>query len=185
MVTHHSVEEAMKRYILSAGALLFAAPVFAQAPAPVTAVGTTRSIWEQYASYNLRSAEQMPEADYSFKPVSTVRSFGQLIGHIAGAQYSFCAAALGEKPRAEDDIEKTVTTKEGLVAALKASGEYCRKAYAMSDADASGMTKIFGMDQSKLWVLGLNATHIGEHYGNLVTYQRIKGLIPPSSQPRQ
>jgi uncharacterized damage-inducible protein DinB len=175
----------MKRYALSIGALLFAAPVFAQAPGPVTAVGTTRTIWEQYAGFNLKSAEQMPEADYAFKPVSTVRSFGEIIGHIAGAQYSFCAAAMGEKPRGEGDIEKTVKTKAGLIAALKESGEYCRKAYAMSDADAAGMTKIFGMDQSKLWVLGLNATHIGEHYGNLVTYQRIKGLVPPSSQPGQ
>ena len=175
----------MKRVSLSLFLLLCAAPAYAQGGAAVTAVGTTRSIWEQYASYNLRSAEQMPEADYSFKPVSTVRSFGQLLGHIAGAQYMFCAAALGETPRGEDDIEKTTTTKAGLIAALKASGEYCRKAYAMSDADATGMTKIFGSDQSKLWVLSLNATHIGEHYGNLVTYQRMKGLVPPSSQPRQ
>ena len=176
----------MKQYALSIGALLFAVPVFAQGTAaPVSAVGTTRTIWEQYASYNLRSAEQVAEADYAYKPVSTVRSFGQLIGHIAGAQYMFCAAALGEKPRSEDDIEKTVTTKAGLIAALKASGDYCRRAYAISDADAAGMTKFFGGDQSKLWILGLNATHIGEHYGNLVTYQRMKGLIPPSSQPRQ
>ena len=99
----------MKQYALSIGALLFAVPVFAQGTAaPVSAVGTTRTIWEQYASYNLRSAEQVAEADYAYKPVSTVRSFGQLIGHIAGAQYMFCAAALGEKPRSEDDIEKTV-----------------------------------------------------------------------------
>lgn len=176
----------MKRIQLSLLMVLVAAPLYAQsAAAPVTAVGTTRSIWQQYASYNLRSAEQMPEADYTFKPVSTVRSFGELIGHIAGAQYSFCAAALGEAPRAENDIEKNVKTKAGLVAALKASDEYCQRAYAISDADAAGMTKIFGGDQTKLWVLGLNATHIGEHYGNLVTYTRMKGLVPPSSQPRQ
>ena len=97
----------------------------------------------------------------------------------------FCAAALGEAPKAEDDIEKTVKTKAGLVAALKAAGEYCNRAYAMSDADATGGTKLFGQDNTKYFALMLNAAHVGEHYGNLVTYLRMKGMVPPSSQPRQ
>jgi uncharacterized damage-inducible protein DinB len=177
----------MKRYALSVGALLFAVPAFAQAPAaaPVTGVGTARGIWQLYASYVLKSAEQMPEADYAFKPAPTVRSFGQLIGHVAGSEMMFCAAALGDTPKAEDDIEKTVTTKEGLVSALKASAQYCSRAYALTDAQAAGTIKLFGNDQSKMFALILNASHVGEHYGNLVTYLRIKGMVPPSSQPQQ
>ena len=177
----------MKRYALSVGALLFAVPAFAQAPAaaPVTGVGTARGIWQLYANYVLKSAEQMPEADYAFKPAPTVRSFGQLIGHVAGSEMMFCAAALGDTPKAEDDIEKTVTTKEGLVAALKASAQYCSRAYALTDAQAAGTIKLFGNDQSKMFALILNASHVGEHYGNLVTYLRIKGMVPPSSQPQQ
>jgi uncharacterized damage-inducible protein DinB len=175
----------MKPVTLAFVVLLYAVPAFGQgAAAPVTAVGTARSIWEMSANYVVKSAEQMPEADYSFKPVATVRSFGQLLGHLAGSQYMFCAAAMGEAPKAEDDVEKSVTSKAGLIAALKASGDYCKKAYSMTDAQALGMTKLFGGDQSKMFALMLNAAHVDEHYGNIVTYLRIKGMIPPSSQPQ-
>jgi uncharacterized damage-inducible protein DinB len=174
----------MKRHLITLTALLAAAPAFAQAPAPVTGVGTSKNVWQGMATNVLRSAEMMPEADYSFKPVATVRSFGELIGHVAGSEYMFCAAALGEAPKAEDDIEKNVKTKAGLVAALKSAAEYCNRAYSMSDAAATGMTKLFGGDQSKYFALILNAAHVGEHYGNLVTYLRVKGMVPPSSQPR-
>jgi uncharacterized damage-inducible protein DinB len=177
----------MKRIMLSLSAVLFAVPCFAQSPAPAAAigVGTARGIWEMYANYVLKSAEQMSEADYAFKPVATVRSFGQLIGHVAGSEMMFCAAALGEAPKSEDDIEKTVTTKAGLIAALKASAQYCARAYALTDTQASDKIKMFGADQSKMFALTLNASHVGEHYGNLVTYMRVKGMIPPSSQPQQ
>jgi uncharacterized damage-inducible protein DinB len=180
----------MKKLILPV-ALLFAVPAFAQgtaapaAPAAAySAVGTTRNVWEGMASNVLKSAEQMPEADYSFKPVATVRSFGQVLGHVAGAERMFCAAVLGEPMKAEDDIEKTVTSKAGLVAALKESAAYCARAYAIPDAQAAGTVKFFGGDQSKMWILTLNAAHVGEHYGNLVTYLRVKGMVPPSSQGR-
>lgn len=164
--------------------MLFAAPAFAQAPAPVTGVGTSKTVWETMSNYVIKSAELMPEADYSFKPAPTVRSFGEMLGHVAGAENMFCAAALGETPKAEDDIEKTVKDKAGLIAALKAAAQYCGRAYSMTDAQATGMTKLFGGDQSKYFALILNAAHVGEHYGNLVTYLRIKNMVPPSSAPR-
>ncbi len=172
----------MKRSLLAATCLVFAVPLFAQAPAPATGVATAKMVWQMGAANVLKSAEMLPEADYSFKPVATVRSFGDLFGHVAGSEYMFCAAALGEAPKAEDDIEKTVKTKAGLIAALKGAAAYCDKAYAMSDADAGGMTKLFGSDNSKYFALMLNAAHVDEHYGNLVTYLRMKGMVPPSSQ---
>ena len=176
----------MKRITFALAALVFAAPAFAQAPASAAAIGvaTARSIFEGNHNYVLRSAEQMSEADYAYKPVATVRSFGELIGHVAGSEMMFCAAALGDTPKAEDDIEKTVKTKAGLVAALKSASQYCAKAYALTDADAAGSIKMFGQDQSKMWALMLNAAHVGEHYGNIVTYMRMKNMVPPSSQPR-
>ena len=176
----------MKRITFALAALVFAAPAFAQAPAAAAAIGvaTARSIFEGNHNYVLRSAEQMSEADYAYKPVATVRSFGELIGHVAGSEMMFCAAALGDTPKAEDDIEKTVKTKAGLVAALKSASQYCAKAYALTDADAAGSIKMFGQDQSKMWALMLNAAHVGEHYGNIVTYMRMKNMVPPSSQPR-
>ena len=165
-------------------ATLIAAPAFAQAPAAAANPGVSgiKMSWTIMSGYFTRAAEQMTEADYAYKPVATVRSFGELVGHVAGAQNMFCAIALGETPKSEDDIEKTAKSKAALVAALKASNEYCGRAYAMSDASAAGMTKLFGNDASKMGVLALNSSHVGEHYGNAVTYFRMKGMVPPSSQ---
>ncbi|HEX6574482.1 MAG TPA: DinB family protein [Gemmatimonadaceae bacterium] len=169
----------MKRIAVSLAAMLVAAPVFAQSPG----VDAAKANWQGMSNYITRAAEQMSEADYAYKPVAGVRSFGQLIGHIAGSQYMFCAIVLGEPARGEDDIEKTKTTKADLVAAMKASNDYCAKAYAMNDGQAAGMIKLFGQDRSRMHALVMNGVHLGEHYGNIVTYMRMKNMVPPSSQP--
>src|SRR5687768_10036915 len=147
-----------------------------------TAVPTAKLLWEPMIGYITTVAEELPESKYSYKPTPDVRSFGQMFGHVAGAQYMFCAAALGESPRNEDDIEKTKKTKSELVTALKASTDYCKKAYALSDKATQGKIKLFGQERTKLFALGLNANHDAEHYGNLVTYLRLNGMVPPSSR---
>lgn len=148
-------------------------------------VSSMRSEWQELAGYLAKAADQMPEADYAFKPTPTVRTFGELIGHLAGSQNMICSSALGETPKAtEDDIEKNVKTKSGLVAALRASTDFCKRAYSQSDAAMSGATKLFGSDATRFAALARNTIHDGEHYGNIVTYMRIKGMVPPSSQPR-
>jgi uncharacterized damage-inducible protein DinB len=175
----------MKRF-LPLAALLAATPVVAQqAPKADPSVGVTaaREVWAQAHNYVAKSAEQMPEAKFSFRPVATVRTFGEVVGHVAGSEMMFCAAALGETVPAEDAVEKAAKTKAALVAALKKSSDYCARAYAMTDAAASKSLTIFGMKMSGLGVLTLNAAHDYEHYGNLVTYLRINGMVPPSSQP--
>ena len=146
------------------------------------AVSTSRMLWQQLTGYITMAAEELPESLYAFKPTPEVRSFGQLVGHVAGAQYLICAAALGEPPRNEDEVEKSQTTKAGLVAALKASTEYCERAYALSDAAAQQKAQLFGQERTRLYALMLNATHNGEHYGNIVTYLRINKIVPPSSR---
>ena len=172
----------MKR-ILCISLLAVAGPLAAQtATGPVA---TSNAVWSSTINYIIKSAEQMPEALYSYKPTPEVRSFGQLIGHVAGAQYVYCSAALGDKPASEGDIEKTKTSKADLVAAIKASTEYCKKAYMISDAQAQGVTKVFGEDATKLRALIGNASHDAEHYGNIVTYLRMNKMVPPSSQPGQ
>ena len=132
------------------------------------------------------SAEKMPEESYSFKPVDSVRSYGQLVGHLADAQYLFCSMALGEKNPGLN-IEKTKTSKADLIAALKEAEAYCDKAYdGMTDASGAQMVKLFGNDTPKLDVLVVNNMHNMEHYGNMVTYMRMKGIVPPTSeQPPQ
>jgi len=131
----------------------------------------------------LRSAEKMPEENYGFKPADTVRSFGQIVGHVADSQYYFCSVALGEKNPGLK-IEQTKTSKADLVASLKDAFAYCDKAYdGMTDASGSEMVKFFNQDMAKRDVLTGNAMHGVEHYGNLVVYLRMKNIVPPSSEP--
>src|SRR5262245_31950417 len=132
----------------------------------------------------LKSAERMPEENYGFKPTEAVRAFGQIVGHVADAQYLFCSVALGEKNPAPK-IEQTRTTKAELIAALKDAFAYCDKAYdAMTDAGGTQTVKLFKQDMPKFGVLAVNNLHSTEHYGNLVVYLRLKNLVPPSSDPR-
>ena len=131
------------------------------------------------------SAEKMPEENYNFKPTDSVRSYGQIVGHVADAQYLFCSAATGEKNPGLN-IEKTKTTKTELVAALKEAIAYCEKAYdSMTDASGAQMVKFFGTDIPKFGVLNINNMHDMEHYGNLVTYMRMKNIVPPSTEAAQ
>ncbi len=168
-------------------ALLCTAPVAAQTPddPPPTnfAVSVAGNAWRSVAGYIQKAAEQFPESDYDFKPAPEVRTFGELIAHVAGAEAMFCAAALGEAPPAEDAVEKDAKNKAALVAALKKSSDSCVRAYAQTDLQAQAKVKMFGREVSKLDVFVMNATHDNEHYGNIVTYMRIKGMVPPSSQP--
>jgi len=131
----------------------------------------------------ISSAEKMPEENYSFKPTDTVRSFGQIIGHTADSQYGMCSRALGETNPAPK-IEQTKTSKADLVAALKEACAYCDKAYdSMTDASGAEMVKMMGGDTPKLGVLNVNNLHSIEHYGNLITYLRMKNIVPPTSEP--
>lgn len=130
----------------------------------------------------LHSAEKMPEENYSFKPTEAVRSFGQVVGHVADAQYLFCSVALGEK-NPNPKIEQTKTAKADLLAALKDAFAYCDKAYdKMTDASGAETVKLFGSDMAKLNVLTVNTMHSTEHYGNLVVYLRLKNIVPPSTE---
>jgi uncharacterized damage-inducible protein DinB len=160
--------------------LLAAAPVAAHAQN--AAVATTRDVWKGLTAYITTAAEELTPAQYDFRPTAKVRSFGQLVAHVAGAQNLICAAALGDAPRAEDEFEKPGATKAQLVAALKASTEYCNKAYGQTDAAAQQTTKLFGQDRTRMYALVVNATHNGEHYGNIITYMRMMDLVPPSSR---
>jgi uncharacterized damage-inducible protein DinB len=153
-----------------------------QAPNPNPLSAGTKYMYGMSKNNLLKAAEEMPEENYSFKPVSTVRSFGQLVGHVADAQYEFCAAVMGDGKQ-PPGIEKSKTTKADLIQALKDGFAYCDQAYSsMNDAHAAEMIRFFGHDAAKLTILNFNVGHNMEHYGNMVTYLRIKGLVPPSSQ---
>jgi uncharacterized damage-inducible protein DinB len=156
----------------------------AQQPPANPVVESARPLHEQVKGYVLRAVDQMPEEHYGFKPTPDVRSFGQLIAHIATTQYLFCSAALGEQNPETRDFEKSHTTKTALAEAIQASFKYCDRAYVMPDAQATKWQAIKGWgERAPLSILILNIGHNNEHYGNIVTYMRLKGLVPPSSQP--
>ena len=148
-----------------------------------------RSAWNGAKQNVRRSADVMPEAKYNFKPVDGVRTYGAILAHIAGASYEFCAAAKGEKtPHAEDEFEKSAKTKADIVKALDGAIAYCDEVYkGLTDARAAEMSAgAFGGPQgARAANLIGNTNHFNEHYGNLVTYLRINGLVPPSSAPQR
>jgi uncharacterized damage-inducible protein DinB len=158
-------------------------PAQAPAAAPANPISASQSkMYTLLSGVVVAAAEKMPEENYSFKPAPDVRTFGQLVGHLADSQYYFCALAAGETKPA-GGVEKSKTAKADLVAALKEAVAYCSKAYAgMTDAKAGEMVKLMNMEFARLTVLSANTAHDYEHYGNMATYMRIKGIVPPTSE---
>jgi len=156
-----------------------------QAPAappanPITA--SEKGLYSFISNAVIGAAQKMPEENYGFKPTPEVRSFGQLVGHVADASYMFCSQAAGE-PSPKKDIEKTKTSKADLVSAVKDAVAYCNNAFdGMTDAKGSEMVKLFNFTLARLTLFSLNTAHTDEHYGNMVTYLRLKGIVPPTSE---
>lgn len=171
--------------VMAVAPLCLLAQEQSQAPATPPANPITQSekgLYSFLSSAVVRAAEKMPEENYSFKPTPEVRSFGQLIGHEADANYMFCSMAAGEENPSKG-IEKTKTSKADLVAAVKDAVAYCQKTFdGMTDASGSQLTKFRGFQLAKLTLLSLNSAHTDEHYGNMVTYMRLKGIVPPTSE---
>jgi uncharacterized damage-inducible protein DinB len=158
-------------------------PAFAQSPARDPNVANARILWEQASGYIAQSAADVPEALYAYRPTPEVRTFGAILGHVAGSEKMFCAIAMGDAPPAEDAVEKTATTKAALIAALADAHAYCARAYEQTDRAVEPLVDLFGQQRSRLFVLLENATHDNEHYGNIVTYMRLNKMVPPSSRP--
>ncbi len=143
--------------------------------------------YQSVRDYFIRAAEKMPEADYGFKPSPDVRSFGQQVAHVADDQYNLCAPAKGETRKAAyTEIEDTLSKKAELIAALKGAFAYCDGAYdALTDASGAEIVKTMKGGRARFGMLNWNLWHTWEHYGNVVVYLRMKGLVPPSSERMQ
>jgi len=177
-------------------ACLLAIPASPQSGQPAQANTGPLSTWLRgpftgNRNYLARAADAMPEEFYSMRPgpQMEVRTFGQIVGHLANYNYQWCADARGEKnPNTDTDFEK-VTTKSGLVKGLNDALAYCDGVYAwLTDANALDTiaSRTEGGREIQLPRVGRliqNVLHNNDHYGNLVTYMRIKGLVPPSSAP--
>jgi uncharacterized damage-inducible protein DinB len=165
--------------------LLAASGAWAQTGASNPLVESSKVFYSEARQDILRSAEKMPENKYSFKPTDVVRTYGQILAHVADGQYEFCGAAAGKHD--EKGVEQTAKTKADIVAALKTAFAYCDAIYAgMTDAKAAEMIPAFdGAKITRLSLLDANVSHTMEHYGNLVTYMRIQGIVPPSSESQR
>ena len=174
----------MTRIVLGAAiiaGLMVPSTAFAQNP-------YTDSIKAQLAQIKnpvIRTAEKVGEDLYAFKPTPEVRSLGEIIGHVADSNFAICAIAAGEKPP-QSGFEKGKHSKAELVKAMDDSIAYCDKVgAALDDAKGAAAVPFFGTQMPKLAVYNFNIQHCNEHYGNLVTYMRLKGIVPPSSEPRK
>jgi uncharacterized damage-inducible protein DinB len=164
--------------------LIFAGALSAQDQPANPLMGTSKAVFGISKTNILGSADKIPEDLWSYQPTKDVRTIGQLFAHIADGQYEFCGVAIEGKPVSKD-IEKTAKTKSEIVPALKEAFAYCDTAYGtLSDAKAAETVKFFGMTITRLGAMDFNTAHNMEHYGNLVTYMRLKNIVPPSSTPR-
>lgn len=168
------------RLRLVAGCLLAAACVFAQAPNPF--LSELKQFYNIRKGDLLKAADRMPAEDYGFRPTPEVRTFGQLIAHVADAQMGFCSGAKGQPKRLNAAAK---TSKADLVAALNASFDECDGVFeATTDTAAVQMMKAGDTEHSKYWSLLYATLHDTEEYGYLAVYLRLKGLIPPSTNAR-
>ncbi|MFN8582775.1 MAG: DinB family protein [Gemmatimonadaceae bacterium] len=172
------------RQTLSLLLSLTLAPAVARAQANPLSDGLRRD-YHTVRDYFIRAAEKMPEETYASRPAPEVRTFAQQVAHVADDQYNLCAPARDEtRTAAYRDIEQRLSTKADLIGALKEAFAYCDAAYdALTDANASAPTR--GADRTRFAMLNWNLWHTWEHYGNVVVYLRIKGIVPPSSEGMQ
>ncbi len=165
--------------------LAAASSACAQTPAGNPMVASSKVLYTMAKQDVLRSVDKLPEDKYAFKPAATVRTYGQLLAHVADGQYEICGGAAGKQD--DKHVEKTAKSKAEIAAALKAAFAYCDAVYAsMTDAKAAEMIPFEGGAKvTRLGMLDFNVAHTMEHYGNLVTYMRIQGVVPPSSESQQ
>ncbi len=139
-----------------------------------------------------KSAEKVPEEQYGLRPGPQieVRTFGQILGHLANFNYLWCSQAKGEKNPAQGSDYEKLSSKALLLRTLNDSFTYCDAVYS-SLTDASGLEIVTVTQENgrqaqvpRMSLLVLNYGHNNDHYGNLVTYMRIKGIVPASSEPR-
>jgi DinB family protein len=131
------------------------------------AAAALRKSFGDVSGWVTQAADLVPADKYSYRPVETVRTYGQLVAHVADAYNYFCARASGRSVQWSDAIEKGNTDKATVVAKLRQSLDTCNTAYAGGGA---------------IQPLVDNVGHTNLHYGNIITYVRMMGLVPPSSR---
>jgi uncharacterized damage-inducible protein DinB len=144
------------------------------APNPLT---TTLSIFRSNMQDKImKSANAMPESKYSYRPTKDVRSFAEILNHVADISYTLCSNVKGE---ANPTSATAKVSKTEIKAYLKSSFDYCDGVYSgFTDAHLNDPADFWGAKTNKMFVLTQVGNHDALHYGNLVTYLRINDLEP-------
>jgi uncharacterized damage-inducible protein DinB len=144
------------------------------APNPLT---TTLSIFRSNMQDKImKSADAMPESKYSYRPTKDVRSFAEILNHVADISYILCSNAKGE---ANPDPDAAKASKTEIMARLKGGFDYCDGVYSgFADPHLNDPADFFGAKTNKMFILTQVGNHDALHYGNLVTYLRLNGLEP-------
>lgn len=167
----------MNRFFLIALAAASALAVQAQTANPLST--EAKQSYTAIKNNLTRMAEKMPEEHYGFQPVPEIRTFGQLVAHVADSQSRACSAAMGKQKQLG---AASKTSKADLVAALAESFADCDAAFdALTDAAAVEMITGPRGQRSKLGTLAGVTTHSNEEYGYMAVYMRLKNIVPPSS----
>ncbi len=168
------------RILLATVTIALLAPLPSAAQNPM--VQSLQGLFDVTKQNIMATAEMLDDDVYAFRPTDEVRSTGEILAHIANAQFAFCSAAAGEASPNGENFEETRTTKSRIIDALEAGFAYCEGVFAKTtDAQAGGSANLFGGSNTVAGILAFNSAHNYEHYGNLVTYMRINGIVPPSS----
>jgi uncharacterized damage-inducible protein DinB len=154
-----------KRIVLTLAAFFAAAPLAAQ-QTDNDPVGALRRSFIEVSTWAARAADMVPAEKYAYRPAESVRTFGQLVGHLADSFNYYCAQAAGRNVEWSDPVEKEITDKAALVQRLKQAYDTCTPVYTTG---------------GNFRALVDNVGHTSIHYGNIVTYMRMMGLTPPSS----
>src|SRR5688572_6098972 len=175
--------------ILTASYLAAQSPAPAQPRPPQTYPAFLQAQYASIKRYIIASAEKMPAEHFAFKPAPEVMTYAGLLGHIIDVQYSYCNAVKGGANPANGKALDKLTDKAALMPAVKEAFAYCDDAFAaLTNANALEMlTMGTGPNQRQVAranQLTMVIAHGNEHYGNLVTYMRMHGVVPPSSTPR-
>ncbi len=124
----------------------------------------------------MKAADAMPESKYSYRPTKEVRSFGEIVTHVADISYILCSNVKGE---ANPATATAKGSKTEIMAYLKGSFDYCDRVYSgFTDAHLNDPADFWGAKTNKMFILTQVGNHDALHYGNLVTYMRINGLEP-------
>src|SRR5579863_3250416 len=143
--------------------------------------------WNEIGRKLTAMAEDFPEDKYDFKPTPAQRSFAEQLLHAAGSCYYFTNPVMGQKPPAEDPKRDQYKSKADIVAFVKKS--FADGAAAIQSKGEKGLTtEVVYTPEQKARVLDIAygiIEHSGEHYGQLVVYYRLAGLVPPESRPKK